>query len=414
MRFFQNLIIRNGINLLFARFFYYVFVVINVAVIAWFYSISEFALIMLVLGLGNVFYSLLNFGSINLIVKRVSVLKSKNKLIGGFYVLKLLTWIILFTLSLLSSYFIETPLLRNGIIILVFFSIFEAFKTINVAVFRGLEKLKYESMIIICQQIVTTLLLLYVSISGYETFLVFIVYGCGSFIAALIGVLLLKISGEEFCIPGKYTLIELFNSSIPFGIHHVLSTMSNNVHLVVLYFFASSNALAMFSAAQKLFMMFVYIPYPFIVALYPKLSIFFKQDFQELLRLYKRSFLSLMIVGCALGVFLFTLAPILISFLYGVDYAGAVNVLRVLSFILVWVVSHPLHAYLMYSMEKPYPAVIGGVSLSFGIFLSITLVKPYGAIGAAIALLLQTLIHFSIYTIISVTILRKQKQLVGK
>jgi len=179
----------------------------------------------------------------------------------------------------------------------------------------------------------------------------------------------------------------LIRTSIPLGVLSLLGTISFRTSVVILGLIAAGSAeVGEYGAAYRLVEATLFIPTSFNVAVLPWFS---RQDGQgaiPIARGFEMAIKTVSALVLPLGLAFALFAQPLVETLYGPDYAGAVEPLRILAIVTVlWGVNSTLVTVLV-SRNRPglytIPALIALVP---NVVLSALLIPPHGATGAAIA-----------------------------
>lgn len=172
-------------------------------------------------------------------------------------------------------------------------------------------------------------------------------------------------------------------------------------NIIIIGFFDTEESVGLLSAALKIMALLqACISVPFSQALFPFISQKFKISKEEGLRIVQLIFPVILAIGfvCCIGCNLFS--PLIIRWIFGTEFSGAVNMLRILSFIpLVVVYSQFLGIQIMINlnMDRVFRKVIlyGAVG---GLILNLVGGYVGGAKGISITYLTAELIIAGLFT----------------
>jgi PST family polysaccharide transporter len=168
--------------------------------------------------------------------------------------------------------------------------------------------------------------------------------------------------------------IGLFGSKISVSLYTTLVPL-------VLGTFGGATQLAYFNLADKLKTASQSMLAPVSQALFPRMSLLYKEDVNAANALARRSAMFLLIIAGAGGIFIFVFAEYIAALLGGPEFAGAVPCLRALGFVpLATALSNTLGIQVMLpnGMSKAFTAIVSAASL-----ICLVLVIPVTEFGAA-------------------------------
>ncbi len=191
------------------------------------------------------------------------------------------------------------------------------------------------------------------------------------------------------------TLKFLLREGFPFGLLYFFSLMYTYVDSTLLSFMKGDQAVGWYNAAYRLVFAMLFIPVATMKAVFPALSIYFKQSPEAFKALFERSFKVMFLIGFSLASVIFVLADKIVLTIFGVEYAPAAGALK----ILVWstaiifigtVQTHTTRA----SDRQRFTAKVVTTSAVVNLLLNFWLIPKYSLYGAAIATLGAELFTF--------------------
>lgn len=193
----------------------------------------------------------------------------------------------------------------------------------------------------------------------------------------------------------RYKLPELeFDSSfwkltlkeaLPFAISGIFLTIFIWIPSIILSVIAGKEAVGFYGAPNKFIYFFLSLYSVYMVAVFPVMSSFYKKSENALKFIYKRSFKYTLIICLPVTIFVFLLAPEIITAIYGDAYAPSTAALQILVWTLTLVSVSGISANLLGSINRQLTVIKITI---LGIFINVTagliLIPEFGFIGAAI------------------------------
>ncbi|MBI4551563.1 MAG: flippase [Candidatus Latescibacteria bacterium] len=204
-----------------------------------------------------------------------------------------------------------------------------------------------------------------------------------------------KRDGHDESLPGEASLIPfsltLIKQAFPFGLASIIITLYARADILLLSFLAGDRAVGYYSAVYRFFDTLRMPPGAFLGAYLPVISrAGVERDRTGLIESCRtaRSWLLVYGTGCALVVAL--LARPVVLWLYTEQFATSIPVLQVLIWALVPSVANDLTLHYFYAVgrERVAPTVMS-LGLVVNVGLNLWLISRYGALGAAISMLVS-------------------------
>jgi O-antigen/teichoic acid export membrane protein len=256
-------------------------------------------------------------------------------------------------------------------------------------VMRGLHKLKYESIGIFIGQTCTAIVGGIALLSGatdLRWLVVALIVGSGwnMFFAALQVVRHLGIGALQ---PSWSQAGPMLRMGFMFFLAAVFVKVYSYIDSFTIEEFLGQGSVGVYAVAYKFTYAFQFLPLAFVGALYPTMSALAHKP-EELNKILLKAewYLSMLAAPIVFGIF--ALAPEIIDFFYGADFAGAAPVLGVLIFVLLFIfLDFPLGSLLNATGRQAVKTGLMGGAMLINIAGNLWLVPKYGIMGAAIAAL---------------------------
>lgn len=314
--------------------------------------------------------------------------ENAKKYMSNFITIKSLLSVLTFTLIVivinLLNYPMDTVLAIYGMAIyMILTSFFELFRSS----FHAFEKMEYDAAVKLIERGLLFAAGMYVLMAGYGLLGIIVV----SVLAAVVG---FGISGIfmlwkfvrpslsldwEFC---KKSVKEAF----PLALAVIFALLYFGIDSVMLSIMKGDAPVGIYNAAYNLILGMTIIPMAFSMATYPLLSRYFKTSKESLRFLYERSIKYLVLLAIPMGMGTMLLAPKIIDFFYGAEYASSALTLQMLVWGgVAWFITFGVNTTLRsVNMEKTL-AWIAGSAVFLNIGLNLALIPQFSYIGAGIA-----------------------------
>jgi len=187
--------------------------------------------------------------------------------------------------------------------------------------------------------------------------------------------------------------LSLLRQAVPLGIAIFLSIAYTRLAVLLLQARAGELLVADFSAAHRLVEPGQILPASLLAAVFPAYAHALHANPAGARRLALRVSFLLAGLGLAVALAFFLLAPWLIPFLYGTDYAGSIRVLQILGFSTIPAfVNYSLTHYLIARGRQVLLGYFNGAMLLLHATLSWFLIPRLGAVGPAVSVVAAELL----------------------
>lgn len=283
------------------------------------------------------------------------------------------------------------------------FSLYMAFTALTnflFALYKGFERLEYETKV----SLITNILLL-LSVVILVIFQIEIIYIAFTFVLS-------RIIG--FIIGVKYSFLILknisFRPSLPnfrdeknkifvYGFHLVFSYLFFQLDTILLAIWKGEYEIGIYQSVFKIIMIFLVLPEIFVNTLLPALS---RLNIESITKWTKIGYLMnkvLFIVIIPISICIFVFAENIIDLIYGIqNYNDAVPILRVFAIILFVRFNMETYALMLTTANRQHVRMYSVIFASiFNVVLNCYAIPNYGVFGAAIVSLITNVLVGTIY-----------------
>lgn len=267
--------------------------------------------------------------------------------------------------------------------------IVRSFALLNRAVFRAHEWMHLQAYIEAASNVLRLLLTLAVVLVRPELVLVCLILAMVNLSEFLVSSALIRIrisklppssiiSGED----DKFRLRQLLKKSAPFALYDMLNGMYMRADVVLVGAFAGVQAVAWYSAAYKLATLVGLIPRTLMDGVYPILC---RESPERIYQLTRRLLPILLGIAFPVCLSLTMLAPEIIGFVYGEQYAPAILALQILAWASFFVFGSSLLLATLNALhlEKAVVKVVGAIGVS-GLIAYAVSIPQWGFISACV------------------------------
>lgn len=256
-------------------------------------------------------------------------------------------------------------------------------------VLRGMHQLKYESLGIFVGQTLTTIVGLIALFSGVRDLRVLVVAlivgSCWNAAFAMYQVI--KRAGWGAFVPSYTQALPILKISFVFFLAGVFVKIYSYLDSFIIEEFLGKGAVGVYAVAYKFTYAFQFLPLAFVGALYPTMSALADKPIELNRTLMKAEwYLAMLAAPVVFGIF--ALAPEIVGFFYGPEFAGAAPVLGVLIFVLLFIfLDFPLGSLLNATGRQAVKTGLMGGAMVVNVVGNLLLVPRLGIMGAAVAAL---------------------------
>ena len=374
-------------------------------------QIEDFGKFTFAITFTTLFLYVVDFGFDRLVVREVSRDNTLiDKIVSNLMVVKaalaITTALIMFIIINLMG---SAPETKKLVYLLTGSIVFFSYTLFLNAIFRGLEKLKYETIVVLINNVLL-IILVFVFLKNENQVLgigyAFLVARIAGFICGLMLLLvhLKKISYEfnyQFC-------LKIFKQTLPFAMLAGAMSVLFDIDTVILSYFKGDTEVGLYQSAMKIISTIAVIPLILEGSFFPLLSRVYKQE-NQFNDISKQLMTTLLYLGIPMTIGILALADKIIMLVYGPNFTEATRVLQILSLVLL--LRFILRGYeillLALGKQKTILYVIVCAAL-FNVAFNIYCIPKYGMLGAALAAALSHFLVLTAYMLIT----KQNKQMV--
>jgi len=177
--------------------------------------------------------------------------------------------------------------------------------------------------------------------------------------------------------------------------------MKSQTAFFILSLYRSEADVGIYSAANTLFGMLLFVPFAISTAIFPAFSRLAVQSKPDLQRFYQYCFKYLLVLGFPLGMGTILVGGKVLKLIYGEEFFASVVVLNILALFLLNIVGFSNSPLLQATGRQQFLMWTEGLAVLANAVLCILLVPRWGPSGAAIAFVLAGIGTFFVHSIVS-------------
>lgn len=352
-------------------------------------GVENFGVLTFALAFTGIFAIFTDLGLRQLSVREISRSKTlANKYMTNITIIKIilssLTFIFIYTLSYILGY---SEITINVILLITIYMIFNAYSQTIYSVFQAYEKMGYQSLSIVLNNILLFLGSLFVISQGKDLIYFAEVYLVVSVILVFINIILLskmffKMSAKIDFEFWKF----LFSNGLPFAITGISIYLYTYLDTIMLSIYKGDEAVGLYGAAYKIVLTLLIIPIILNTSIFPLMSQFFISSKKTLALSFEKYLKIMILLALPLTLLISYLSGEIINIIYGYQYTDSIIILQILIWSLFFMFLRSPYERLFESINKPSIATkIFIIGLIFNIALNIIVIPIYSYIGAGIA-----------------------------
>jgi O-antigen/teichoic acid export membrane protein len=358
-------------------------------IIARFYGAETFGQFTFAHTLATMFILFADFGFDVLLTTEIARNKQNAPaLFQTFFSLKVVFCLIaLFGMWIIA--FIENISESSRLLVLIF-SFYVGFTTLTnflFALFKGFEKLQYETKISFFINITLFLILIVLAIKGVSIFIIAITFVLTRVFGLIISVrTALKILPQLSFALNFEKWKEVRSQVFVFGTHLLFGSLYFQLDTLLLAFWKGDREVGVYQAVFKLVALPLMLPDIFINTLMPVLSRLHIENRERWSKLGYLLNKTLTLAALPVSMIIFTFAEYIIKIVYGKsEYNAAIPVLRIFAIILFIRFFVESYALMLTTSHRQHKRMIVVISATFlNLFLNFFLIRSLGVLGAAV------------------------------
>jgi O-antigen/teichoic acid export membrane protein len=271
--------------------------------------------------------------------------------------------------------------------------IFDSFVLTTYSLLRGLQRLKYEAMGVILNQVSVMLIgvtgLLFITRNLKLLMVAFLV---GSFVNLVFALYNLhKNYNVKLQLTWDIKIIKhIYFISIPFALSGIFTRVYSYIDALILRGYLGEKSVGWYTVAYKIPFALQFIPSAFAAAIYPAISKFFKSSQEKLEKTWHRSMTYLMIISMPMMFGIYSLSDVVILKFYGAEYENSILILQVLIFGLFFIfLNFPQGSLLNACNRQTMNTILIGCTMVINIISNVILIPMIDTLGAAVAFLIS-------------------------
>ena len=188
-------------------------------------------------------------------------------------------------------------------------------------------------------------------------------------------------------------------AGLPFSATLFVSGFFLQLDLMLLTLLRGSDETGLYGAAATVITVATFVADAFVLATFPVTSRLYVENPTALRKAIDRSAKYLLVLGMLFACGGTLLADVIVDFVYGADFTGAVLPLQLLCLYLpVRFVSHVL-GWALPSMDREPLRTMGATAAALtNLVLNLVLIRPYGLIGAAVGSVISQIVLYALYS----------------
>jgi O-antigen/teichoic acid export membrane protein len=334
------------------------------------------------------------FGMGTLITKEVA--RSPEKLTSLFNTslwIRTFLYVFGFVALVIYAYAVNYP---EETIIIIFIvgisSLFGQYAGVSRAALEGLERMEYIAIAEILSKLVYTVVAIILLLLGYGL----VAIASVAILSALANLFIItyflnRLSRLRFSFSRKQ-IAWMLKASVPYFMSGIFWVIYAQIDVVFISLLVSEDGVGWYSAADRLFGTFLFIPTIFLTAVFPAMSRTYLQGVNSMSALMGKSFDLLLIISMPMGLGLLAVANSLVVLLFGAEFANSGPILAIFGIVLIFTYQNMLLGQFLISSDRQNKvAVIMAVATFATIPLDLLFIPlsqslfNNGAIGGAMA-----------------------------
>ncbi|RPI01770.1 MAG: flippase [Calditrichaeota bacterium] len=371
-----------------SQFLYTVLAFILVPFAARYLDKQEYGIYSLAAAIGFFISLLSDFGLTTLMTRQVS----RNKMIAPAFfaeTIGLRFYLIIFSLLVFVPYLLLSHLNAvslQAVIIFVMASLLGSFSQSTFGIFRGFEKMQFESVSVFIEKALSVALGIIILLIGGDV---------RAFLISFLIAGLLRLFYSLWVVHKRFFPIKvsfhfkrsrvLWLNATPFGISVFLAVCYNYVDILMLSAMKSFEDVAIYSAGHRLLTLTSVVPALLVNAFFPKLAVY-HQDPPKLSHYFFKGCKLLFLFSLPMIPFILLFADPIVAIVFGSTFSGSVWVVQVLAFAAFAQMLNTFFVPLFVSVNRQKKIVffqLGGLLMN--IVLNAALIPHYTYKGATIA-----------------------------
>jgi len=346
------------------------------------------------------FAVLADFGFSTLTVREIARDKSRTaQYIDNIVAMKLILGLIALGLIALVIQFLGK---ESEVVKLVYFlgiyAVINTFAIFFQSIFRANEKMEYETACRVLQELCLLGLIAFFILNRGSILTISYAYLGAALIGAIISLgAIWRYFSRFFLKTNLKTCKEILKEVWPFALSGLIVIAYLRIGIIFLSLIKTDQAVGWYNAAFNLMLAFTVVPQLFMLSVYPRLSIFFKESVPRFKELYKKCLKFIFFISIVLFPLLFILARPIISFLYGPSYQETIVAFKIVLWVGFFSFLSCVFLYTLNAMNRQiiYTKVTS-ICLGVNLILCLILIPTYSYIGLSIGAVITEFLETSL------------------
>ena len=341
-----------------------------------------------------------DFGFGTLTVREIARDKSKtSQYIDNIVAMKLILGLITLGLVALVIQFLgkETQVVKL-VYFLGIYAVVSTFSSFFQSIFRANEKMQYETICRAIQSLSLLGLVAFFILNKGSILTISYAYIGAALIGAIISLGAIWRYFSKFFLKIDFKICrEILKEAWPFALSGLIVIAYLRIGIIFLSLIKTDQAVGWYNAAFNLMLAFTVVPQLFMLSVYPRLSIFFKESVPRFKELYKKCLKFIFFISIVLFPLLFILARPIISFLYGPSYQETIVAFKIVLWVGFFSFLSCVFLYTLNAMNRQiiYTKVTS-ICLGVNLILCLILIPTYSYIGLSIGAVITEFLETSL------------------
>lgn len=274
-----------------------------------------------------------------------------------------------------------------------------SFSDFFTSIFRAFQRMKYDMAATTIGGLSTILLGLAVLFSGGNFLLLAVMYLTAQLIRLLYCLIVTRLRFSEISLQWHFPLIKfLLKEGFPFGILYFFSMMYTYVDTTMLSIMKGDEVVGWYNAAYRLVFAMMFIPIGAMKAVFPTMSVYYKESLDAFKKLFYRTFKTMFLIGFSISSLLYIISDRIILLVFGPEYINAAGALKILVWSTAIIFIGTVQTHITRSSnQQGFTAKVVASSAVLNLGLNLLLIPKYSYYGAAIATLASELFTFILH-----------------
>jgi len=370
----------------------------------------------------TMFSVLMDLGLTPVLIREVAKDKDNGqKWFQQIFTLKIITGLLtVLILIAMDSIIFYQDAVRNLIYLTTAIVLVDSFTLLFYGYIRGRQSLKFESWgTIIFQGIIMIMGLSLMQITNNVFVLLTVLFTASLFNLIFSGIILVRKFKVKFRVYYRQDFIKkIIAITLPFALAAIFAKVYAYVDTFLLKIFMGDAEVGFYSIAYKITFALQFIPLAFVAALYPAFSSYFKDNYEQLQKVFAKAFNYLAFIALPLSFGIIALAEEIVAKLYTQEFSFSVLPLQVLIASIPFLfINFSLSSFLNSTNRQKINTRNLGMVMFLNVILNLVFIPRIGIWGASLASSLSTLLLFilNLTAVLQVVKLRAKlfKPLVG-